>query len=233
VHHRSAWADSGYEPFMNKSAATTGMESTGEKPGTSRARTDPERWVDDYGDALFRYALMRLRDATRAEDVVQEAFLAALRSRERFAGQSSELTWLIGILKNKILDYFRKAGRETSFTDLNFLEDEGREAYEPDGPFKDCWIHERGPVEWTNAGASLDNDLFWDVFRECAGKLPDKIAQVFVLRELDDVSSEEICQRLAISPGNLWVMLHRARLALRRCLEINWFARGGGEASIP
>lgn len=186
--------------------------------------TDPEVWVDAYGDALFRYALMRVRNQTRAEDLVQETFLAALRSREKFAGQSSGLTWLTGILKNKIIDHFRKAGRETSFTDLGFLEDEGREAFEADGPFRDCWIHERGPIEWSKAGESLDNNAFWDVFHDCAGKLPDKVAQVFVMRELDEVTSDQICERLAISPNNLWVMLHRARLALRRCLEINWFA---------
>src|SRR5579863_6750809 len=86
--------------------------------------SDPERWVDEHGDYLFRFAFARLRDQTRAEDAVQETFLAALKGGKNFAGRSAEKSWLVGILKNKIYDYFRKAGRETSFTDLEFYADE-------------------------------------------------------------------------------------------------------------
>src|SRR5713226_5695894 len=89
--------------------------------------SDPERWVDDHGDYLLKYALMRLRDMTKAEDMVQETFLAALKGAKSFAGKSAEKTWLVGIMKNKISDYFRKATRETSFTDLEFYRDEEKE----------------------------------------------------------------------------------------------------------
>ena len=89
--------------------------------------SDPERWVEEHGDYLFKFALLRLRDATKAEDVVQETFLAALRGANQFAGRSAEKSWLMGMLKNKICDHFRKASRETSFTDLEFYSDEESE----------------------------------------------------------------------------------------------------------
>jgi len=190
--------------------------------------SDPERWVESYGDYLFKFALSRLRDPLKAEDLVQETFLAALKGGKGFQGRSAEKSWLVGILKNKIYDHYRKAGRETSFTDLEFYSDEESDRFVPDGPFKDAWIHELGPQEWTNPGASLDNDLFWQTYRDCSNKLPKNIATVFNLREVDGVESKEICAMLNISENNLWVMLHRARMALRRCLETNWFGRQEG-----
>jgi len=131
----------------------------------------------------------------------------------------------VGILKNKIYDYYRKAGREIAFTDLDFYADEERDRFVADGPFKDGWNHELGPREWPNPGANLDRDDFWQTFRDCSDKLPTQVATVFTLREVDELASKEICALLNISESNLWVMLHRARMALRRCLEINWFGR--------
>ena len=183
---------------------------------------DPERWVDDHGDYLFHYALSRLRDSVQAEDFVQDALLAGLESRERFAGRSSERSWLTGILKNKILDHFRKAGRETVFTDLEFYRDEESSTF--DNPaFPEHWNAAVAPSEWSDAGAALDQEEFWRVFHRCSGKLPDRVARVFQLREVDSMPSDEICALLNITPNNLWVMLHRARLALRHCLEVHWF----------
>jgi RNA polymerase sigma-70 factor (ECF subfamily) len=193
---------------------------------TDRNRRDPDRWVEDYGDYLFKYALIRLRDPARAEDAVQETFLSALKAVNSFAGKSSEKTWLVGILKNKIFDYFRKASRETSFTDLDFYKDEENDRFVADGIGKGGWIHEFGPAEWTpEPGAGLDTQAFWQTFQMCAGKLPEKIGAVFCLREVDGVESKKLCEMLNISEANLWVMLHRARMALRRCLETHWFAR--------
>ena len=192
-------------------------------PGLS----DPERWVDDHGDYLFKYAMIRLRDPAKAEDAVQETFLAALKGGQKFQGRSAEKSWLVGILKNKIFDYFRKAGRETSFTDLEFYREEEGDRFVADGLDRGSWIHEAGPQEWHHQGESLDNELFWQTYRDCAGKLPKKVAAVFTLREVDGVESKEICKLLAISESNLWVMLHRARMALRQCLETNWFQKHG------
>jgi RNA polymerase sigma-70 factor (ECF subfamily) len=192
------------------------------------ALSDPERWVDDHGDYLFKFALSRLRDPLKAEDMVQETFLAALKGAKSFAGRSAEKSWLVGILKNKIFDYYRKASRETSFADLEFYSDEERERFNAEGPFKDGWIHDLGPQEWSCPGASLDQEVFWKAFYECASKLPRNVATVFTLREVDGLDSKEICALLNISESNLWVMLHRARMALRRCLETNWFAKQEG-----
>ena len=107
--------------------------STGPSASQNAGLSDPGRWVEEYGDYLFRYALMRLRDPSRAEDMVQETFLAALKGGRSFAGRSAEKTWLVGILKNKIADYFRKASRETSFTDLNFYQGEEAEQFVAEG----------------------------------------------------------------------------------------------------
>jgi RNA polymerase sigma-70 factor (ECF subfamily) len=197
------------------------------EPADPATRPDPERWVDLYGDYLFKYAVMRVRDPVRAEDLVQETFLAALKARESFAGRSAEGSWLVGILKNKIYDYFRKAGRETSFADLNFFADEERDQFVPGGPLEGEWAPELSPREWPDPGASLDNEVFWQTYRDCSRKLPKNVAAAFNLREVDGLESKEVCAMLNISENNLWVMLHRARMALRRCLETNWFGKQG------
>lgn len=209
------------ESHSKPSAALTN-ENAPVTPGLS----DPEQWVDLHGDYLFKYALMRLRDPAKAEDAVQETFLAALKGGRTFAGRSAEKSWLVGILKNKIFDYYRKASRETSFTDLDFYADEESDRFIADGLGKGGWIHEQGPLEWSaNPGADLDNEIFWKTFHDCAAKLPKNVSAVFCLREMDGVASKEICAQLGISESNLWVMLHRARMALRRCLETNWFGK--------
>ena len=189
--------------------------------------SDPERWVDEHGDYLFKFALLRLRDESKAEDAVQETFLAALKGGKSFQGRSAEKSFLVGILKNKIYDHFRKASRETSFTDLQFNDDEDSDRFINEGLGKGGWVHELGPQEWVSAGECLDKELFWKTYRDCAGKLPEKVATVFNLREVDGLDSKEVCAVLNISESNLWVMLHRARMALRGCLEKNWFAKHG------
>ena len=203
---------------------------SGDAPAVDGAiRPDPERWVDDHGDYLFHFALSRLRDATKAEDFVQETLLAGLRGMDRYQGRSSERTWLGGILRNKLLDHFRTLGRETSFTDLDFYADEEERAFE-NRAFPDHWNAAHAPSEWSAAGDALDREEFWKVFHNCSGKLPDRISRVFLLREVDRIPSDEICATLNISPNNLWVMLHRARMALRRCMEVHWFNTNSGEA---
>ena len=153
---------------------------------------------------------------------------AALKGGKSFQGRSAEKSWLVGILKNKVCDHYRKAGRETSFTDLEFYKDEESDRFVQEGMFKDGWIHDVGPQEWNSPGASLDSEVFWQTYRDCSSKLPKNIATVFTLREVDGIESKEICALLNISENNLWVMLHRARMALRRCLETNWFAKQEG-----
>jgi RNA polymerase sigma-70 factor, ECF subfamily len=140
--------------------------------------------------------------------------------RPKFRGKSSERSWLCVILKNKICDYFRKLGRETCFTDLEFLEDELSHKFVSQG----FWNHETGPLEWKpEAEVVMHRAEFWETFRDCLAKLPQRVADVFMLREMEEMETPRICEALNISPNNLWVMLHRARMALRECLEMNWF----------
>jgi RNA polymerase sigma-70 factor (ECF subfamily) len=182
---------------------------------------DPDRWVDEHADFLFRYALLRVRRREVAQDLVQETLLAALKNRDAFGGRSSERSWFLGILKNKVCDYFRKLGRETAMTDLDSLSGEFAEKFVGGG-----WIHVTGPKEWKpDADEVMHRAEFWATLRDCLRKMPDRIAQVFVLREVDGNSTKEVCELAAISETNLGVMLHRARLALRECLETFWFDR--------
>ena len=191
--------------------------------GATRAApvtVDPERWVDEHGDCLYRYAILRVRRPEIAEDLVQETFFTAVRTSGCFRGKSSERSWLCGIFKNKICDHFRTLGRETSFTDLEFLDDELSNKFVSQG----FWNHERGPLEWKpEAEVVMQRAEFWKTLRNCLSKLPERVADVFMLREIEELETEQICRDLNISPNNLWVMLHRARMALRECLEINWF----------
>ena len=196
-----------------------------EKVGTPSAASrkdanDPALWVDEHGDVLYRYALARVRKPEVAQDLVQETLLAAMRARDRFAGQSSVRSWLCGILKHKLCDYYRKLGRETSFTDLEFLADECEDKFVREG----FSVHMTGPKEWRpDPDEVMHRDDFWQTMRDCLAKLPERIATVFMMREMDEVESKEICAILAISENNLWVMLHRARMGLRECLALNWF----------
>lgn len=190
------------------------------------ARSSPVRWVEDHGDYLYAYAMLRLRHPSKAQDAVQETFLAALRSRDGYAGQSAERGWLIGILKHKIYDHYRKAARETLFTDLEFYQEAERETFVERGLHHGAWARDLAPTDWASKpGESLDREEFWKAFRQCASKLPRNISRAFLMRELDGAETGTICSVLRISESNLWVMLHRARMALRRCLETNWFNR--------
>jgi RNA polymerase sigma-70 factor (ECF subfamily) len=191
------------------------------KTGTAENRhvPDPETWVDQYGDYLYRFALSRLRDRAAAEDLVQETFLAALHARENFKGRSSVTTWLTGILKHKIIDYFRKESRNQPVEDVESF-----------NPTLDDFFDEKGkwkirPSKWTTNPMELyEQKEFMKILRLCLSELSGRLAQVFTLRELEELSTKEICKVFDISATNCWVMLYRARMLLRRCLEINWFS---------
>ena len=191
-----------------------------------RGLSDPETWVERYGDVLFRYALVRLRDALRAEDAVQETFLAALQARSGFSGKSSERTWLVGILKHKIIDQFRRLSREQPVETIDST-DELDARFDKSGHWK---VDEGlGPIEWTGASANalVEQKEFLEVLQRCMAKLPPRLAEAFSLRELEECGTDELCQVLSISSTNVWVMLHRARRQLRQCLELNWFGSRG------
>jgi RNA polymerase sigma-70 factor (ECF subfamily) len=184
----------------------------------------PEEWLERHGDVLFSYAMLRLRDAERAEDAVQETLLAALQGRGRFAGQSAERTWLVGILKHKIADQFRRAARETPADLSAEAAFEHAELFRDSGEWTGHWRPEAAPIEWEELPSrAVERAEFWRVIEGCVGQLPSRLASAFTLREIDDLDSDEICQLLGVTTNNLWVLLHRARLHMRACVEQNWF----------
>jgi RNA polymerase sigma-70 factor (ECF subfamily) len=187
---------------------------------------DPSEWVDRYGNYLFRYAMLRLRDRSTAEDLVQETFLAALKDHGSFSGQSSESTWLVGILKHKIADHFRHQAREAPLEESDLRD-------QPDSsPFDGSGHWTSGPTDWGGNPADLYREKkFLAQFTKCLSALSPNHANAFTLREIEGADTGEICKVLNVTETNLWVILHRARMLLRRCLEANWFERGAKKGS--
>lgn len=172
---------------------------------------------------LYRYAVSALRDDQQAEDVVQETLLAALEKGREFAGRSALRTWLTGILKHKIMDVFRRQAREPS---VELRDDEGGETQEE---FEELYFesgtehwHSK-PQSWGDPEQAFEQKRFWEAFEACSKIMPAALARVFLMRELLGLETSEICKELRITSTNCWVMLYRARMSLRECLEIRWF----------
>ena len=182
----------------------------------------PERWLEEYGDILFRYSLARLKNQDEAEDVVQETFVAAWQSRDRYAGRATERNWLLGILKHKVIDQLRRHYREKPVSELA-----GRdESEESLNDFFDRLHHwKEKPAAWSDPRAALEEKDFWKVLNRCMEGLPRRWAAVFQLRILDQFSYQEACQIMNVTTTNLGALLHRARLRMRECLEKNWFVQ--------
>ena len=188
---------------------------------------NPEDWVDQYGDFLYRFALSRVKDPLVAEDLAQETFLAALKSRPNFRGRSTAKTWLIAILKHKIVDYIRKKVREQTSDNLEFTSDAFENA-PIDANFTNVGNWQIRPAKWAvNPTKLYEQKEFIDVLYRCLGELPERQARAFLMREIDGLSTKEICKALNISATNSWVMLYRARMWLRQCLENKWLDAEG------
>ena len=196
-----------------------------------KSTLEPAHWLDQYGDYLYRYALMRVRDSAIAEDILQETLLAAFNSSQNHAGRSSERTWLVGIMKHKVIDYFRRVGRMTPLQLTT--DDEETESFESSGPWRGHWREDQAPVSWRlDAAAVLESREFWETFDRCLSRLPQQIAIPFTLREIDGLSANEICEILQITPNNLSVILHRGRAKLRHLLETEWFQKHTPSARV-
>jgi len=189
----------------------------------SENQLNPEKWLQEHGDYLFRYALSRLHDQDLAADMVQETLLAAWRGHERFKGDSALRTWLVGIMKHKIIDYIRKDIRHRK-TSENLENDPTSVHFAENGEWQ------RSPSTWSeNPEALCDDSQFRDVLKQCLQHLPDKQQRVFEMRELAGAESDEICNTCDITPTHLHVLMHRARLGLQACLQEHWF--GGKHSS--
>lgn len=167
---------------------------------------------------LLRYARLQLRNDAWAEDAVSDTLVAALEKPQAFAGRSQVRTWLVGILKHKVVDQLRRHTRECALTAEDAEGDEFDLLFKEDGHFREL------PAEWGDPQAALRQDQFMAVIEACTEKLPNQLGRVFLMREWLELDTDEICKELSVTPTNLWVMLHRARLRLRECLQLNWFA---------
>ena len=187
---------------------------------------DATVWVDEYGDFLYAFAFSRVRDEWVAEDLVQDTLLAAMQSKNSFEAKSAERTWLCGILKHKIIDHFRKSSREVELTEEEADMSSYEYMFHSEGLGKGHWTAESKPTVWAeNPEQVLEHAEFRGILTHCLSELPSRVANCFTLREMDGYESQEICDFLNISPNNFWVMMHRARLHLRRCIDNNWFKK--------
>lgn len=178
--------------------------------------------LERYRPQLLKFAMLQLHNRASAEDAVQETLLAAIQSGENFSGQSSVSTWLVGILKHKVIDTIRRQSRERPLelgNDEVSLEDLGA-LFQDDGHFQD------EPADWGNPESALTQRKFYEVLERCLQDLPKNTARVFTMREVTGLDTDEICKELGITSSNCWVLLYRARMRLRTCLEQLWFGAG-------
>ena len=175
-------------------------------------------WVEQYSDNLFSWALHKTSSKETAEDIVQETFLAAVKSFDKFEGKSTPKTWLFSILNNKINDYYRDRIRKPSISDNGFFETFFDNV--------DHWYEKETPQSWNEeTGHLLDNADFQKILKDCMKKLPENGLSAIQLKYQDEKKSELICQELNITITNYWQLLHRAKLQLRKCLDFNWFKK--------
>lgn len=179
------------------------------------------RQLEAMRPALLRFALLQLRNESAAEDVVQDALIAVLEQPQRFEGRSSLRTYVTAIMKHKIIDALRSAGRERPF-------DAGDG--ESDDDAIDALFARDGhviamPRDWGDPDATLERHDFFRIMEMCLERLPPNMARMFLMREWLELDTAEICQELGCSPSNAWVMLYRARLRLRECLDLHWFGK--------
>lgn len=182
----------------------------------SEHQLDPNNWIDLHSDYLFNYAITRVNDREIAKDLVQDTFFAGLKSMKNFKGEASERTWLVSILKRKVIDYYRKInsnkGKAEVRVNYNTDENEGD------------WLEERVADSYEkNMEDNLINSELEDAIYDCLGKLPKKQATVFKMKTIMGYETDVICNELNITPSNLWVIVHRARTAMAECMEKNWF----------
>ncbi len=182
----------------------------------------PGEWVKTYADYLYSLAFIKVNNKETAEDLVQETFLSAFKAKDNFKQGSSEKTWLTAILKNKIIDHYRKkdvlkevdgyiSATERGFDEHFFNESDGH------------WLVDAGPRDWNElADAKVNHHEFNKIIQYCIQKMPAKLVPVFVAKFLDEAEAEIICKEFNITSSNYWVILHRAKVLIRSCLEKNW-----------
>jgi RNA polymerase sigma-70 factor (ECF subfamily) len=177
----------------------------------------PDLWISNYADLLYAYTMARVNDSGLAEDIVQETFLSAWKAKESFKGEASEKSWLYAICKNKIVDYYRKKARD--------IVQPVADSSDSDNYFDEVehWTGDTAPGSWgIDYQQTINDKEFYSVLEGCKKKLQQLQQSVFVMKYMEDLDSAEICKALGITASNYWVLIHRAKLQLRACLEKNW-----------
>jgi RNA polymerase sigma-70 factor (TIGR02943 family) len=181
----------------------------------NRETLDPSLWIEKYSDEMFRFTLLRVKEETHVDDIIQETILAALQAKGSFEGRSTEKTWLFGILKNKIFEYYRETKKKYKYA-LELKDEANPCDSEFDG--KGHW--QALPFSWgIDPDKAFENKQNYQVLSECIDGLSPKYRQLFVFREIEKQSAESICKDFDITTNNLWVILHRVRNLLKKCIE--------------
>lgn len=193
-----------------------------QKVGT--AKETIAEWVDAYSDSMYSWALHKTSSREMAEDLVQETFLAAVQSYEKFKGDSKAKTWLFSILNNKIIDHYRKAYKNPTVSEQQQIDAGSVSLFETMFDSDGRWLKTNSPQEWTGEPEHvLDDVRFNDTLQHCMEVLPANWNAAIRLKYLEEKNAELVCQELEISTTNYWQILHRAKLQLRKCLDENWF----------
>lgn len=195
-------------------------------PTAAKTLLNDGPFVEDLRQQMVRFASLQLGDDHLAEDAVQEALVGALRNASGFGARAAVRTWVFAILKNKIADVLRQKRRLVDISNL-LPDDENDEDLSTLFDRKGFWRTDERPVPWGDPEASFQQQQFWKVFEACLDGLPPKLARIFMMREFIEMETDEICAATEITVSNLFVMLHRARLRLRECLENKWFTERG------
>ena len=184
---------------------------------TTKHTLNPETWVDKYVDYLFNYAVSRVSDSEIAKDLVQETFFAGLKSAKNYKGDAAERTWLIAILKRKVIDHYRKINSNKGKAEV-------RMSYVSTSEEEGDWMEERVADPFAiGCDNTIENNELGLAIQDCLAKLPKKQSLVFTKKTIQGMSTEDICNELGINSSNLWVMIHRARTALMGCMNENWY----------
>ncbi len=183
-------------------------------------KPNPRDWVETHADYLYAYAYARINDEEQARDLVQDTFLAALERVDKFEGKSTERTWLTAILKNKIVDVYRKKSSAPIVTDIAIAEQAQADFFDNDNGH---WTAERAPQSFgIDNHDPLMSREFNQILQKCMQKLPALWKSVFTMKHMDEETTDTICAELKLTPSNFWVIIHRTKLNLRACLQKNW-----------
>ncbi|MFA6245408.1 MAG: sigma-70 family RNA polymerase sigma factor [Mucilaginibacter sp.] len=186
----------------------------------TQSTANPQNWVAMHADYLYAFAITRIGDEEQARDLVQDTFLSALEGLDKFERKSAERTWLTAILKNKIMDVYRKKSKQPITKSLDAQEGESQ-FFEPG---MNNWKKEEWPAAFGIEEADpLQHKELQKILRACMQKLPPLWLSIFSMKHVDDESTTTICSELKVSDANFWVIIHRAKVNLRACLQKNWY----------